>query len=74
VDWARCSEQREVIRHWLAEGLRLTNRKLLARHGPPIAYPTLCRFAIEQLQFGQTAATIPVVGNRAKSCKWIQVG
>jgi len=61
-DWTRCSEQREAIQHWLAQGLRLTKiRKLLARQSVSIRYPTLYRFAVEQLQFGQTATTIPVV-------------
>jgi Helix-turn-helix domain len=61
-DWTRCSEQREAIQHWLAQGLRLTKIcKLLARQGVSIRYPTLYRFAVEQLQFGQTATTIPVV-------------
>lgn len=60
--WTRCSEQREAIRRWLASGLRLTKiRKLLARQGVLIAYPTLYRFAVEELQFGQTAATIPIL-------------
>lgn len=61
-DWTRCSEHREAIQHWLAQGLRLTKiRKLLARQGLPIGYPTLYRFAVEQLEFGRTAATIPVL-------------
>ena len=61
-DWTRCSEQREAIHSWLAQGLRLTKiRKLLARRGVSIGYSTLYRFAVEQLQFGQTASTIPVV-------------
>ena len=60
--WAQCEAQREAIRRWLADGLRLTKiRKLLARQGVGIAYPTLYRFAVLELQFGQTATTIPVV-------------
>jgi hypothetical protein len=58
--WAQCATQREAIRRWLADGLRLTKiRKLLARQGVPIAYPTLYRFAVLELQFGQSATTIP---------------
>jgi hypothetical protein len=58
--WARCGEQRESIQRWLAQGLRLTKiRKLLARQGVPIAYPTLYRFAVEQLQFGPIGARSP---------------
>jgi hypothetical protein len=60
--WARCGEQREVIQRWLASGLRLTKiRKLLVRQGVLICYPTLYRFAVEQLQFGSTAPTIPIL-------------
>jgi transposase len=60
--WAQCEAQRPVIARWLADGLRLTKiRKLLTRQGVVIAYPTLYRFAVSELQFGQTATTIPVV-------------
>src|SRR5437762_2313644 len=60
--WTQCEAQRETIRRWLGEGLRLTKiRKLLDRQGVVIAYPTLYRFAVLELQFGQTATTIPVV-------------
>lgn len=60
--WARCEEQREAIQRWLTSGLRLTKiRKLLARQGVSICYPTLYRFAVEQLQFGSTAPTLPVL-------------
>jgi transposase len=60
--WARCAEQRSAIERWLRDGLRLTKiRKLLARQGVPINYPTLHRFAVLELQFGRTASTIPVL-------------
>jgi transposase len=60
--WARCGEQRAAIARWLGEGLRLTKiRKLLLRQGVDIAYPTLHRFAVLELQFGKTATTIPVL-------------
>jgi hypothetical protein len=60
--WTRCEAQRDTIRRWLGEGFRLTKiRKLLDRQGVAIAYPTLYRFAVLELQFGQTATTIPVV-------------
>ena len=60
--WAQCETQREPIRRWLTDGLRLTKiRKLLLRQGVGIAYPTLYRFAVLELQFGQTATTIPVL-------------
>ena len=60
--WTVCAEQREAIRRWLEGGVRLTKiRKLLARQGVRIAYPTLHRFAVLELQFGRTAPTIPVL-------------
>jgi hypothetical protein len=60
--WARCLEQRAGIARWLGEGVRLTKiRKLLVRQGVEIAYPTLHRFAVLELQFGKTATTIPVL-------------
>jgi transposase len=60
--WARCVEQRTAIARWLGDGLRLTKiRKLLLRQGVAIAYPTLHRFAVLELQFGKTATTIPVL-------------
>ena len=60
--WAQCVAQRPVIERWLADGLRLTKiRKLLARQGVAITYATLYRFAVSELQFGQTATTIPVL-------------
>jgi Mu transposase, C-terminal domain len=60
--WARCVQQHAAIERWLGDGLRLTKiRKLLARQGVPIAYPTLHRFAVLELQFGKTATTIPVL-------------
>jgi hypothetical protein len=41
-DVTRCGEQREAIQHWLVEGLRITKiRKLLARLGVSIGYPTV---------------------------------
>jgi hypothetical protein len=60
--WARCVEQRAAIERWLRDGLRLTKiRKLLVRQGVAIAYPTLHRFAVLELQFGKSATTIPVL-------------
>ena len=60
--WAQCVAQRPVIARWLADRLRLTKiRKLLARQGVAISYATLYRFAVSELQFGQTATTIPVL-------------
>jgi transposase len=59
--WARCVEQRAAVEQWLRDGLRLSKiRKLLVRKGVDIPYPTLHRFAVLELRFGQTAATLPV--------------
>jgi len=60
--WSRCVEQRAAIERGLGDGLRLTKiRKFLGRQGVLIAYPTLHRFAVLELQFGKTATTIPVL-------------
>ncbi len=59
--WQRCGAQREAIEGWLTHGLRLTKiRKLLLRQGVAIPYPTLHRFAVQELGFGRTAPTMPV--------------
>jgi transposase len=59
--WARCVEQRGAVEQWLHDGVRLSKvRKLLLRKGVEIPYPTLHRFAVLELRFGQTAATLPV--------------
>ena len=61
-DWAVCATHHDAIRRWLDSHIRLTKiRKLLARQGVRIPYPTLHRFAVLELQFGRTAPTIPVL-------------
>jgi Mu transposase, C-terminal domain len=73
--WTRCAEQRTAIERWLADGLRLTKiRKLLARQGVWIAYPTLYRFAVLELQFGRTATTIPVLDGEPGSELQVDTG
>ena len=73
--WTRCGEQRATIQRWLADGLRLTKiRKLLARQGVLIAYPTLHRFAVLELQFGRTATTIPVLDGEPGSELQVDTG
>lgn len=60
-DWAVCGGQREFIASHLQARVRLSKiRKLLRRRGIEVAYPTLRRFAIVELDFGRSAATIPV--------------
>jgi transposase len=59
--WDRCVEHRERIKKLLDGGLRLTKaRKLLMRQGIEIPYSTLHRFAVAELDFGGTAATVAV--------------
>lgn len=65
-DWDRCRAQQDAIRGWLQDGLRLTKiRKLLARQGLALPYPTLYRFAVVELDFGRTAPTMPVADGAA---------
>src|SRR5574340_94519 len=60
-DWDRCRAQQDAIRRWLDQRIRLTKiRKLLARQGVSLPYPTLYRFAVSELGFGRTAPTMPV--------------
>jgi len=64
--WSHCVAQREAIQRWLRQGVRLSKiRKLLARTGVAIPYPTLHRFAVLELQCGRTASTIPVADGEA---------
>jgi len=59
--WVRCEEQRAFIAEKLKERVRLSKvRKLLARRGVIVPYPTLHRFAVAELDFGRGAPTIPV--------------
>lgn len=58
--WARCVEQREFIEQKLKSTKLSKVRRLLLRHGIDIPYPTLHRFAVLELGYGRTAATIPI--------------
>ncbi len=59
--WAACEGQREFIAAALKQQVRLSKvRRLLERRGVRVPYPTLHRFAVAELGFGRTAATIPV--------------
>jgi hypothetical protein len=63
--WARCGQKRDEIRRLLDDGVVLTKvRKLLLRGGTDIPYATLHRFAVEELGFGRTAPTVPVVDGK----------
>src|SRR5262249_48505609 len=60
--WARCLEQRAATRRRAGDRLRPPkNSKAVVPHSAEIAYPTLHRFAVLELQFGKTAMTIPVL-------------
>src|SRR5258708_9832509 len=64
-DWAVCAGQRAFIASPLRARVRLTKiRKLLKGHGVEVAYPTLRRFAIVELDFGRSAATIPLADGK----------
>src|SRR5438045_306435 len=57
--WERCHDKRAFIEDLLDRRIRLTKiGKLLARQGVAISYPTLRRFAMAELGFGQGARTI----------------
>lgn len=59
--WQLCESARSTIEAHLAKDLRLTKvRKLLARSGVEIPYPTLHRYAVEVLAFGRQRVTVPV--------------
>ena len=52
--WAVCEAHREFIERHLTSRVRLTKvGKLLRRRGVEIEYPTLRRFALQQLGFGR---------------------
>ena len=59
--WAVCEAHRDFIAGHLKQRVRLTKiAKLLRRQGVAIAYPTLRRFALERLDFGSGAPSVPV--------------
>jgi hypothetical protein len=59
--WECCQAHRDRIKQLLAQGLRLSKlRKLLLRQGVHVPYATLHRFAVAELGFGRTAATVPI--------------
>jgi transposase len=59
--WARCVEQRTFVEEHLKNRVRLSKiRRLLKRNNVEIPYSTLHRFAVEVLDFGRKAPTVPV--------------
>lgn len=63
--WAVCEQEREDLGRLLGQGVRLSKaRKLLQRRGVEIPYSTLHRFAVEELDFGKSAPTVPVADGK----------
>jgi DNA-binding transcriptional MerR regulator len=59
--WHRCEEHRDTIKKWLDDGVKLTKvRKLLERREVRVPYPTLHRFAVEQLEFGRRRHSVRI--------------
>jgi hypothetical protein len=59
--WSACQGQHAFIESLLQERVRLSKiRRLLERRGVRVPYPTLHRYAVAELGFGRTAATIAV--------------
>lgn len=59
--WTLCEQHRDFIKRLLDRGVRLSKvRRLLSRQQVQVPYATLHRYAVAQLGFGRTAATIPV--------------
>jgi hypothetical protein len=63
--WTLCELHRGQIRSWLDGRVRLSKvRKLLERKGIRVPYPTLHRFAVAELGFGGTAATVAIADGK----------
>jgi transposase len=59
--WATCEAEREFIDGKLRRAVRLVKvHRLLKRRGVDVSYATLHRYAVEVLDFGRGAPTIPV--------------
>jgi len=59
--WERCQAHRDRTKQLLSQGLRLSKlRKLRLRQGVQVPYATLHRFAVAELGFGRTAASVPI--------------
>lgn len=73
--WALCEQHRQFITDKLDARVRLSKvRRLLARTGVEIAYPTLHRFATAELGFGRRSPTVPVVDGEPGKEIQIDVG
>lgn len=59
--WDLCRQHRAFIEPLVKHRVRLTKiRKLLQRKGVAITYASLYRFAVAELNFGRSTATVPV--------------
>lgn len=58
--WQRCVEHRAFIEAKLVEAKLSKVRRLLLRQGVEIPYATLHRFAVTELGYGRSTATMPV--------------
>jgi transposase len=63
--WLRCEAERDALEKLVTAGVRLSKvRRLLHRRGIDVPYPTLHRFAVAELGFGQRGPTIPVADGK----------
>lgn len=63
--WALCLQHRAFIEARLAQGVRLTKvRRELAAKEVAVPYPTLHRFARDELGFGRRAVTMPTADGK----------
>jgi hypothetical protein len=63
--WQQCEAERDAIAKLLTDGVRLSKvQRLLHRRGVDVPYPTLHRFAVAELGFGQRAPTMPVADGK----------
>src|SRR6185369_2982805 len=66
ASWEACCSQKPRIERLLEEGVRLSKiGRLLGRQGIAIPYATLHRYAVQELGFGKTKATIAVIEGEA---------
>jgi hypothetical protein len=71
----RCVEHRDFVGEKLRQSVRLTKiHRLLKRRGVFISYSTLYRFAVEDLDFGKNATTVPVVDGKPGEEVQLDVG
>lgn len=73
--WARCEEARDFVEKLLKQDVRLTKvHRLMRRNGVEVPYSTLHRYAVEALDFGRKAATVPVIDGKPGEELQLDVG